>query len=52
LKRNKIEKMLLSNIVSSHVSDSQQSAVGGLLYEVRVAGRFKMDRLIGSGSFG
>ena len=43
-----------SHIVSSHISESMllETISAGIPYEVRVAGRFKMDRMIGSGSFG
>ena len=46
--------MSQSNIVSSQISESQllETISAGIPYEVRVAGRFKMDRMIGSGSFG
>ena len=46
--------MTSSNIVSSNISESHliESISAGIPYEIRVAGRFKMDRMIGSGSFG
>ena len=43
-----------SHVVSSHISESMllETISAAIPYEVRVAGRFKMDRMIGSGSFG
>ena len=40
--------------VSSHITESMflESISAGIAYEVRVAGRFRMDRMVGSGSFG
>lgn len=43
-----------NGIVSSNISESMllETISAGIPYEIRVAGRFKMDRMIGSGSFG
>ena len=43
-----------SHVASSHISESMllETISAGIPYEIRVAGRFKMDRMVGSGSFG